>query len=112
MTTTYLTTAFSPNMLSSGTMALIKETSLDKVKDNLNKINWTSAVGHEITANVLTALLGCEVKFNRTNLTLGVGDDVICVIPSFRANMAREFTREEVEAAGYRCFHIKTREAL
>lgn len=71
---------------------------------------FTSAVGHEVTARVLTALLGFHVPFNRANLSLDDGDTVICVIPSFRANEAREFSREEVEAAGFRCFEITVTE--
>ena len=108
--TTYLATTFSPAMMGKGIEASVKEISLADVKQELGNINWISAVSHEITAVILTALLGCEVKFNRANLTLGVGDDVICVIPSFRANMAREFSRKEVETAGYRCFHITVRQ--
>ena len=102
----YLTTTFSPAMLGKGINASVREISLIDVKQNLDAINWESAVSHEITADILTALLGREVKFNRMNLTLGVGDNVVCVIPSFRASESREFTREEVEAAGYRCFYI------
>jgi hypothetical protein len=104
----YLTTTFSPAMLGK-VEATVKEISLDQVKEGLEVLNWTSAVGHETTADVLSALLGCEVKFNRVNLVLEAGDRLFCVIPNFRANVAREFSREEVEAAGYRCFLVLTR---
>jgi len=108
--TTYIATTFSPAMLGKGVNASVKEISLADVKERL--ADCVSAVGHEITANVLTALLGCEVKFNRTNLTLRPGDSVICIIPNFRASESREFTQAEVEAAGYRCFHIKIRKDI
>jgi len=107
--TTYLTNTFSPAMLGRGVEATVKEITLAEVKEGIEVLNWTSAVGHEITAGVLTSLLGYEVKFNRVNLTLKAWDVVLCIIPSFRASEAREFTREEVEAAGYRCFLILTR---
>ena len=97
-------------MLGKGVNASVKEISLADVKQNLDTTNWISAVGHKITADILTALLGYEVKFNRTNLTLRPGDSVICIIPNFRASESREFSREEVEAAGYRCFHITVRQ--
>ena len=104
----YLTTTFSPAMLGKGINASVREISLVEAKKELGSTNWISAVGHEITAEILTVLLGCEVEFNRVNLSLAAGDEIICVIPSFRASEAREFTRDEVEAAGYRCFYIKT----
>jgi len=110
--TTYLATTFSPAMLGKRTKASVREISLVEAKKEMRKNDWISAVGHENTANVLTALLGCEVKFNRVNLSLAAGDNVICIIPNFRASEAREFTRAEVEAAGYRCFYIKAQEAL
>ena len=106
----FLATTFSPAMLGTRVEASVKEISLAEVKQELGN-NWESAVSHEVTAHILTALLGCEVEFNRVNLSLAAGDSVICVIPSFRASEAREFSRAEVEAAGYRCFHIKTRAA-
>jgi len=108
----FLATTFSPAMLGTRVEASVKEISLAEVKEELRLRNWVSAVSHEVTADILTVLLNREVEFNRVNLSLAAGDSVICVIPSFRASEAREFTREEVEAAGYRCFHIKTREAL
>lgn len=61
----------------------------------------TSAVGHEVTTKTLSALLGREVAFNRVNLALQPGDIVVAIIPDFRANEAREFTFEEVSAAGF-----------
>jgi len=96
-------------MLSSGTIALIKEISLTEAKQNLDTTNWISAVGHEVTADVLTILLDHKVEFNRMNLSLSAGDNVICVIPSFRASEAREFTQDEIKTAEYRCFHITIR---
>ena len=107
--TTYIATTFSPAMLGKGVNASVREISLVEAKKEMRKNDWISAVGHENTANVLTALLGCEVKFSRMNLTLRPGDSVLCIIPNFRASESREFSREEVEAAGYRCFLIKTR---
>jgi len=104
----YLTTTFSPAMLGK-VEATVKEISLDQVKEGLEVLNWTSAVGHEATAEVLSVILNRKVEFNRANLTLEAGDRIFCVIPNFRANVAREFSREEVEAAGYRCFLILTR---
>lgn len=103
----YLTTTFSPAMLKYG-IAEVKEISLDEARDLL-RFRWESAVGHEITSNVLSTLVGIHVPFARINLALVPGDDIICIIPNFRANEAREFTKEEIESAGYRSFYISVR---
>lgn len=101
----FLATTFSPAMLKPGRGAEIEEISLSEARE-LCRNRWDSAVGHEVTAHVLTALLGFNVPFSRINLALDHGDSVVCVIPNFRAAEAREFTREEIEGAGYRCFLV------
>ena len=68
----YLTNAFSLGMLPPPVdcMFAAKEVSAAEVKFE------TSAVGHKATADVLTTLLGREVAFNRTAVTLKRGDIV------------------------------------
>lgn len=101
----YLTNTFSPAMLAQHCGAIVEEMSLAQAILSIES-GFTSAVSHEVTANVLSALLKCHVPFNRINLTLYPADRVVCVIPKFRASEAREFTRSEVEGAGYRCFLV------
>jgi hypothetical protein len=69
----------------------------------------TSMVAHEATAKILSVLLETPIEFRREKITLDVGDIVYVIIPAFRAEVAREFTREEVEAAGFRCFYVRVR---
>lgn len=90
-------------MLGAGMGATVQEITPHEALDELSR-GYTSAVSHEVTASVLSALLGEKVAFARVNLTLTHLDRVVCIIPVFRATEAREFTREEVESAGYRCF--------
>ena len=97
----FLTNTFSPLMLKVGTRAEVRECTLAEIPADIE-----SAVGHEVTAKVISALLGQEVKFKRVNIALSAGDEVFCIAPNFRAEVAREFTKEEVEAAKFRCFHI------
>jgi len=101
----YLTTTFSPMMLGERVSGYVREISLAQARDILQD-SFVSAVGHEVTAEILSALLDRQVEFNRINLVLQPGDEVLCIIPKFRAEQAREFTKEEVEAAGVRCFHV------
>lgn len=99
----YLATTFSPAMLSPGTSANVVECDLADIPAGLYSI-----VGHEVTAAVLTALLGEPVTFRRASVALAAGDGLFVVVPNFRAAEAREFTRGEVEAAGFRCFVVTT----
>ena len=92
-------------MLGGGVAGYIREITLAQAKDILQD-PFTSAVGHEATAEIMSALLGREIDFNRINLVLKSGDQVVCVVPKFRAEVAREFSRDEVEAVGYRCFQV------
>jgi hypothetical protein len=98
----YLATTFSPSMLAPECEAVVKGADLDECP-----ADFESAVGHEVTALILSALLKREVTFNRVNLVLESGDEMFCIIPGFRASEAREFSREEVVSKGFRCFNIR-----
>ena len=98
----YIANTFSPMMLGRYEWAEVTPIDLDEIP-----VGLTSVVSHEVTARILSALLGEEVQFNRINLSLELGDTLYCVIPNFRAQEAREFTHEEVSEAGYRCFQVR-----
>jgi hypothetical protein len=101
----YLTATFSPMMLSERVSGYVREITLTQARDILQD-PFVSAVGHEVTAEILSVLLDRQVEYNRVNLVLKSGDQVVCVIPKFRAEQTREFTKEEVESAGVRCFQV------
>jgi len=98
----FLATTFSPMMLGEGLQAFVTPADLGDIPFEAESI-----VGHEATATVISLLLGWQVQFNRRNITLNQGDVLFCLIPSFRAETTREFSREEIVAAGFRCFKIK-----
>lgn len=105
----YLANTFSPMMLGEGTKAVVyrdTDTPSWLFKRDIQDENLISIVSHDITAKILSTLFQKEIPFNRTNVQLQPGDKLICVIPNFRATEAREFSREEVEAAGFRSFKI------
>lgn len=102
----WLTNTFSPLMVREGSFQGEK-ISLERAISLIKDRGYQSAVGHEVTAQILTALIEMPVRFNRVNLSLNPMDEVIAIVPNFRADVAREFTREEVGAAGYSCFHIQ-----
>lgn len=100
----YLANTFSPMMLGELEWAEVTPIELDELPP---MSELTSVISHEVTAQILSALMGEEVPFNRVNLTLKLGDTLYCVIPNFRAQEAREFSYEEVSGAGYRCFQVR-----
>jgi hypothetical protein len=106
----YIGNTFSPMMLGKFVDASVEEVSLDFVKNNVTDgfllPEFTSCVSHEVTSKVLTIMLGCRIPFNRINVSLEGGDRMFVVIPNFRADVAREFTFDEVTSAGYRCFLV------
>ena len=104
----YLANTFSPLMIQDGKF-LGMPISLAQAKALAKDAK--SVVGHEVTATVLSALLGVSVAFNRENLAVVPGDQIVCVIPKFRANEAREFTFEEVSAAGFQAFLVEVSSA-
>lgn len=103
----YLANTFSPMMLpeKSGYIAMVREMKeIPKLPDF-----FISIISHHVTAKVISTLIGFDVPCSRTNVALKPNDEVICIIPNFRASEAREFTREEVENAGFRVFSVIVR---
>ena len=103
---TYLTTTFSPSMLPANSEAIVKELTEDKPRQLL-KQGFTSAVGHENTAAILSRLFGTPVQFNRVNLTLQNGDVLLAAVPQIRFTEAREYSDDEVTSASFRFFAVK-----
>lgn len=103
---TYLTTTFSPSMLSSGVTATVQEITEEKFASYL-KVEYVPAVGHENTAVLLQKKFGlANVPFARVNITLNAGDVVLAAIPQFRLPETREFTDNEIASAKFRYFLI------
>lgn len=72
----YLANAFSFSMLKLPAVIYVREISKEAIINMQDYI--TSVVGHEATANLLTKILGFEVKCNRVAVTLKK-DDVVYV---------------------------------
>lgn len=101
-----VSTTFSPMMMGKG-QAHIRELKLGHAVAELKRHGYKSVVGHEITAGIISTLTGLPIEFNRESIQLGRWDVLFCIIPNFRANVAREFTKEEISGAGYRCFRVR-----
>ena len=69
-----------------------------------------SAVGHQSTAEILTALLGFEVPVNRIQFAQETGQDALVFKLKGRAPEGAILSREEIDAIGYE-FGLLTRTA-
>lgn len=79
---TYLANAFSIQMLSNlsdwGTSVTFTPLSLDEAKEILAS-GFTSAIGHEDTARVVSNLLGMDVPANRVSINLESDQDTLVI---------------------------------
>jgi hypothetical protein len=120
-----LLNTFSPMMVEAGCQFTGRHATFEEIRAAITRpwpwrkdqndtgfANWfcaNHAVGHEVTAHVLSVALDALVKFEgRKNITLSHDSMAHVIIPNFRPlEGSREFTREEVEAAGFRCFLVQ-----
>jgi len=97
----YLSNAFSLNMLSFNPNApapvrlFVRPIDLQRVK-SLLKLGFESAVGHQSTAEILSALLGIEVPTNRTAIKLQSGDTLIVFQLGVRLQEGQVLSKEEM----------------
>jgi hypothetical protein len=67
----------------------------------LHMPKYESAIGHESTAEIMTELLGVDVRVNRQMAAQEVGTEAIVFKLKARAPEGRILSREEIEAIGY-----------
>src|SRR6056297_1240245 len=122
----YITSTISPMMLAGPAIEmiiqefepedmLIRMSGIDTVCKS-RCVDVVGAVGHVNTSSVLKPIIDMFLPsvagiklFNRVDIKLGLFDEILAIIPSFRASEAREFTFDEVENAGFRVFYGFTR---
>ena len=85
-----------------------KELSVEEAKKILQSEPFTSAVGHQSTAEALTNIFGVEIKFNRIQITLQPGDKLISIILKKRLPEGQVLkTVEELEQVGYSIWYFE-----
>ncbi len=77
-------------------MVKVEAIDLEEAKRLLNK-EWTSAVGHKSTAELLSVLLGMEIPFNRITVQVKIGDVFLCFQPKERLEEGKVYTKEEMQ---------------
>jgi hypothetical protein len=73
----YIANAFSLGMLPGEVYLRVKEIDAQTTSEILKSQQFISAVGHESTAKLLTALLGVEIPYNRIQVRLQKGDRLL-----------------------------------
>jgi len=92
----YLTNSFSLGMIQDSEITLkVSELGIETVK-NLLKGQFTSAVGHTSTAEVLKSLLDIEVPSNRVSIKLVKNDTLIVFQLLVRIEEGKILSREEI----------------
>ncbi len=92
----YISNAFALSMLPSGGNLNITPIELEEVKTLLQGGNFTSAVGHSSTAEILTSLVGIEIPTNRISIFLKQGDILIVFQILFRLEEGKVLQTEEI----------------
>jgi hypothetical protein len=77
-----------------------------EAKQLLSK-GFISAVGHQSTADIMSAVLGIPVPYNRVQVYLEPGDEAVCFVLRSRPPEGRVLSKEELESIGYYFIHAK-----
>lgn len=106
----YLANAFSLGMLNTNwAMLYVRELNVEEVKEYLQK-GFTSVVGHESTARLLTQLLNIDVAFNRVEIRLNPGDIIIVFQLQTRLPEGAILSEEQLKAIKYKFYMIQVRQ--
>lgn len=84
--------------------------SLQEAKEIVSTNELDSAVGHQSTADIMTTLLGVEVKMNRQMFSQQVGQSCLIFKLNGRPAEGAILSVEEVETMGYK-FQLLLRNA-
>lgn len=107
MANKFIANAFSLSMLNSTeTNLVVKEVPVEEVKKDL-KDSFTSAVGHQATAEILSALLEMNVPANRISLSLNKGDVLYVFQLLTRLQEGQVLSADEIKNLPYKFFRVE-----
>jgi len=106
----YLGNAFSLGMLDvkDKVQLLVKEVTLEEAKGIVTQV--TSAIGHQTTADVLSALLETPIPMNRVSIKLNEGDILYVFQLLTRISEGKILTAEELKILPYKFYKIQIME--
>ena len=103
----FVSNAFSLGMLSSDATIRVTEVDTLKAKEVLSSGNFTSAIGHLATADVVSNLLNVKVEANRVPIKLQKGDTILIFQLLTRLEEGKVLNREELEKIQYKFFLVE-----
>jgi hypothetical protein len=104
--TVYLANAFSLSMLTPPTTVKVLEVGVEDAKSILRD-GFTSAIGHDSTAKIVSLQLGMPVSVNRVSVKLETGDVIVVYQLLTRLPEGKVLSEDEmkqVQAKWYFCF--------
>ena len=103
----YLANAFSLSMLGTRRAIVdVQEIDLERARYEVSK-GFESAVGHESTAKVMSALLGVEVPARRVAIKLLPGDTLLVFQLLTRLPEGKVLTEEEIKELPHKWFLVR-----
>lgn len=99
---------FNTNIVPSQAVVRVKEVTAEEIKQILEKHNgeFTSAIGHEASANAFSTLIGYEVPINRINAIPIDGDIAFSLKLNGRLAEGVVLSEKEMEDMGYTLFQM------
>jgi hypothetical protein len=85
---------------------MVKEVDIETVKVMLKK-PFVSAIGHESTAKLLTALLGVEIPYNRIQVRLQKGDRLLVFQLLTRLEEGRVLDEDELRRLPHKFYIVE-----
>lgn len=87
----------------------IKKISVEEARDIVDKAKEIkSAIGHELTAKVLSTLLGTTIEVNRISIYFNINDEAIVFVLKQRLPEGKVImSQEEIEKIGYEIFYVR-----
>ena len=101
-----LSNAFSVNMLKHDALLFFGQIDLETAK-TLAHDGFYSIIGHQSTADLLSAKLDVEIKLNRENYKKEKNDAIIVCLPSKRLEEGKVLSLEELEQIDIKFWVIK-----
>ena len=93
-----MNTTMMPN--NSGTY-VTKPIATETAKSLMDEREWVSAIGHESSAQAMSAVLGTPVQHNRLTIALEGGDSMLCLKLRGRPPEGAILTKEQMDEIGY-----------
>lgn len=97
----------SPILTTDGSYKL-QTISLDDARKMVTAGQYTSAIGHQSTADIMSTLLGVKIAVDRIRISQMVGDQVLVFALKGRPDIGADLTVDQLTDMGY-TFKLLTR---